>query len=315
MKKLFTLLVLTALISLFSYEGYAQQDAHYTQYLFNKMQLNPAYAGTLNGLSLTGIYRLQWIQIDDAPRSISLNGHSPIGNRVGVGLHLENDRVGVHDRWSMFASYAYRIPVGGEGNLSLGLQAGFLHYASNWSELSNDIQNVSNDPSFNNGVNASKLLPNFGLGAYYYTNSFWLGISVPHLLNSSLDNVDKNALYNNHYFFNTGVLFSVSDALKIRPSLLLKSVPALAPLSLDANLSFIIRDALWLGATYRFGDALAFLLEYQFVNGLRLGYAYDLTTSRLRVHNTGTHEIMLGWDIGGTGGSSNGEKILSPRFF
>lgn len=306
MKKLLASLFL---LVLFAYDSYAQQDAQYTQYMFNTQVLNPAYSGTRNGFSGTAIYRHQWAGLEGRPRTFSIGGHSPFGEKSGAGLYLENDRIGVHNRLSIFASYAYRIPVGLDGQLSLGLQAGILNYTSNWGDLGDVLHPT--DPILQG--QSSRTLPNFGLGAFYYNDQFYAGLSIPHLLDSTLDEVAQVAHQYRHYFLTAGMLFDIAPELQLRPSIMVKSVMANAPISADINLHFLIRDALWAGVGYRFGDALAFMLEYQFQNGLRIGYAYDVTVSKLGPFNSGSHEVMLGFDLLNDGGPST--KVLSPRFF
>lgn len=311
MKKLFIAVLLMLGVSA---DIFAQQDSEYTHYMFNSLVLNPGYAGSRGALSGTAIYRHQWAGITGAPRTFSLAGHSPFGERVGVGLYMESDRVGVHNRLSLFGSYAYRIPIAADGNLSLGIQAGFRNYVSDWNDSDLNIQNTS-DPSLSG--KQSKLLPNFGLGAYYYTERYYVGLSIPHLIDNKLDKVQELAKEYKHYFLTGGVVLDISPTVKFKPSVLLKSVPAVAPLEVDINLNFLFQDALWAGVGYRTADALLFMLEYQFANGLRLGYSYDLTLTQLGAHNSGSHEIMLGWDLAGGlgGGGGDGDKVLSPRFF
>ncbi len=316
MKKLIASSLLVLLIvTLFSVQSKAQQDAQYTQYMFNQMVLNPAYAGSKTGPSLTAIYRHQWAGFDGAPKTISGSFHTPFG-QSGIGLFIESDQIGLHDRLTANISYAYHIPIG-KAHWSLGVQGGLLNYSSNWTE------NQAFDPSDPNlASNESRLAPNFGLGTYIYGERFYLGFSVPHLLDSSLDNVSEVARRYKHYFGTAGVVIGMGPNLKLRPSVLVKAVPAVAPVEADLNLSLLIRDAFWVGAAYQTNDAVAFLLEYAPTKGgIKLGYSYDLTLTELAGVNNGSHEIMLGWDFGGTrgasGGSSSkgGEKILSPRYF
>ena len=310
-KLLIATLALLCFLMLDSERATAQQDAEYTQYMFNSLVLNPAYAGSRDALSATAIYRHQWAGMDGAPRTLSLGGHSPIGDRVGVGLFLENDRIGVHNRFSLFGSYAYKIPVAADGNLSLGLQAGILSYASNWANLPN-IQDPT-DPNFQG--QQSKLLPNFGIGAYYYTDRYYVGLSVPHLLANNLDDISPQAKQYMHYFLTGGMVFDINSDLKLKPSILIKHVPSLSPLEADLNVSLLFRDALWVGMGYRTADALLFLLEYQFPTGLRIGYSYDLTLTKLSGFNSGSHEIMLGIDLDTGSGGNSIQKVLSPRYF
>ncbi len=306
MKKSFLILIC---VMAFSYVSYGQQDSEYTQYMFNKLVINPSYAGSLDAFSTTAIYRHQWAGMDGAPRTFSINAHAPFGEHSGIGGYIENDKIGVHNRFSLFGSYAYRLDLGNAGQLSLGLQAGVQHYRSNWTEA-----NALDPDDIVLADDYSKLMPNFGLGALYYADNYYIGLGIPHLINNKLDNVTKEAHQFRHYFLGGGMMFDAGTNLKILPSVLLKSVPGRAPLEADLNIHFLLRDALWLGVGYRTADALAFLLEYQFVNGLRLGYAYDLTLTKLGPFNSGTHEVMLGWDIF-SDGSNPSRKIISPRFF
>lgn len=303
MKKIITCIVLCLCFA----DVYAQQDAQYTQYMFNGLALNPAYAGSREAISANLIYRSQWVNMDGSPKTFSASLHSPVGDNNGLGLMIESDKIGVHNRFSAYGSYAYRISVGEESRLALGVQAGVLSYRSDWTQVPS-IKDPT-DPNFSG--EESRLLPNFGLGIYYYTNNFYVGASIPHLLNSSLDVVDALSKYDRHYFLTSGVVLDITENVKIKPSILIKSVPSVSPISADLNLSFYVKEAFSIGASYRIGDALAFLLEYQFKNGLRLGYAYDYNLSALNSYNSGSHEIMVGWDLTGP----RPEKILSPRFF
>ncbi len=302
MKQLLIILIL----GFVSVSAFAQQDAQYTQYMFNGLVLNPAYAGSREATSITAIYRNQWVKMPGAPKTLSASVHTAVGEKNGVGLMLESDQIGAHSRFSLYGSYAYRLLLG-EGKLSLGVQAGILNYSSDWSKV-NNIKDAD-DPNFVG--QDSKLLPNFGIGAYYYLERFYVGASIPHLLNGALDDLEKTSVYDRHYFLTSGAVFDISPAVKLKPSILIKSVPSAAPISADLNLSFLIQDALWVGGSYRFGDAVALLMEYQFVNGLRLGYSYDFNISNLNSYNRGSHEIMVGWDLN----PQSPEKILSPRFF
>lgn len=305
MKKLtfFAALVLFSMVAAF-----AQQDAQYTQYLFNGLVINPAYAGSREALSVLALYRYQWVGLDGAPKTLSASVHSPVGDSNALGLYLENDVVGVHNRFSAYATYAYRIQVGNSAKLSLGLSAGVLSYRSDWTKT--DAIQDPTDPNFST-LEESKLLPNFGLGAYYYSDRFYIGLSVPHLLNSTLDEVSKLSKYKQHYFLSGGYVFDLSPSLKLKPSFLLKSVPSAAPFSADLNLNLLIKDMVWVGMGYRTGDALVFLTEYHMSKGLRIGYSYDFSVSKLSPYNSGSHEIMVGWDVA----RSKPEKVLSPRFF
>ncbi len=309
---IFSLLLFTAFTGAF-----AQQDAQYTQYMFNSMVINPAYAGSLDATSITAIYRHQWVGMAGAPRTFAASVHSPIVDKMGLGFFLENDVIGVHNRLSAYGSYAYHLPVGESTKLSLGLSAGMLYYTSDWSKAP-DILNPD-DPQFTG--TSSKVLPNFGVGAFFYDDNYYAGISVPHLLAAKMEAADTSisiSKYDQHIFLTGGYVFELSPSLKMKPAVLLKMVPGKAPVEADINLNFLIKDAIGLGAGFHTGTGIAFLAQYFFNNGLRLGYAYDYNLNQLSGFNSGSHEIMLGWDIARKKSDrtpEEKEKVLSPRFF
>ncbi|MGB1241421.1 MAG: PorP/SprF family type IX secretion system membrane protein [Chitinophagales bacterium] len=285
--------------------AFAQQDAQYTQYMFNTLVINPAYAGSREAVSILGIYRNQWTGFDGSPTSIAASVHSPIGEKLGLGLFLEADKIGVHQRISAYTSYAYKIAMG-SGYLSLGLQAGVLQYTSDWSELPDVLD--PDDPNF--AEDNSKILPNFGLGVYYYTEQFFIGASVPHLLDSSLEEVSELGIYEKHYWLTAGIAIPLSENLKVQPSLLVRAVPSIAPVNIDANVSLIINDIFRVGVGYRSSQAALFMLEFQ-QDKLRIGYSYDLDLSGFADQHSGTHEIMVGLDLP----TNKLQKVQSPRFF
>jgi type IX secretion system PorP/SprF family membrane protein len=294
---------------------YAQQDAQYTQYMFNSLVINPAYAGTRDAVSLTALYRHQWTGFDGAPRTFSASIHSPVGDKMGLGFFMEADKIGVHNRVSAYGSYAYRIPTSEKTQLSIGLDAGILYYTSNWADAPNPID--PSDPQLANTV--SNVIPNFGLGAYWYGDRHFIGFSVPHLLNNRLDDNDVLnyvSKYDMHYFLTAGYVFDMGESVKFKPTVLLKSVPSKAPLEADVNLNFLFKEAFWLGVGYHTGSGIAAILQYEFANNLRLGYAYDFNLSKLSNTNSGSHEIMLGWDFARAKKATKDKgKVLSPRYF
>ena len=313
MKKILTLLV----CFLGSYTAFAQQDAQYTQYMFNPLSYNPAYAGSRGGLSLMGLYRYQWAGIEGAPRNINIGVHSPLATNMAAGLYLENDVIGIHNSFNLYGSYAYHIPIANDSKLSLGLQAGIQNYTADWSKIDpNDIDDPT-DPSISDNGQLGmqkKLSPNFGLGAYYYADKYFVGVSVPHLLKGTLDNLQQLSQREQHYFVSGAYVFSLTEQLDLKPTVLLKAANH-SPLEADINLSLLVNKAIWIGAGYQTTDGMAFNAAYQFKNGLRIGYAYDLTLSKLANYSSGSHEIMLGWDLKRTNNDSKDENLLSPRFF
>jgi len=297
----------------------AQQDARYTHYMFNQLVLNPGYAGSAETTSLLGLYRTQWVGLDGSPQTIALSGHTALGSgkKIGLGGHFEYDEIGVHQRVSAFATYAYKIPMG-TGKLGLGVQAGALLLQSNWTRIKASAEPGVVDPRISGDV--SKVLPNFGIGAHYYTKNYYLGVSVPHLLNNKLDSnnetdLAKLARQYRQYNVMGGLIFPLGNSLKLKPSFLIKSVPGNAPTQVDINLSALIKETLWLGSSFRFDqsptpESLDFIVGVQLKQGMRISYAHDFTLSDLRRQQNGTHEIILGYDF-----PSKSKRIITPRYF
>ena len=290
-------------------DSYGQQDAEYTQYMFNSLVLNPAYTGSRGVISTNALYRNQWTGIDGAPETVSFSIHGPLrDSNSALGLWIENDEIGAHKQLRLYGSYAYHIPMDNGAKLSLGLQAGIRNFsfdiAGNGSLLG--------DQQFVQVANAgNQLLPNIGAGAWYYTKTFYAGISAPHLLQSYIYEDGGTDFYReiNHYFLTAGVVLPLTDNVKFKPTALLKIVKN-APVELDLTAHFLINEMLWLGAAWRSNDSIDFLGEIQLSPQLRAGYAYDLTTSELRNHTSGTHEVMLGYDF-----CFKRNQIVTPRYF
>jgi type IX secretion system PorP/SprF family membrane protein len=288
----------------------AQQDAQYSQYMFNQLAFNPAYAGSRDALSATMLLRRQWLGFDGGPATGSFNIHTPILNeRHGVGFQFENDRVGVTTQTNVALSYAYRIPVG-NGFLNLGLNAGILHYKTRFSQ----INPTDPDPS-KPSVDAAAILPRVGIGAYYSTPKFFAGISAPNLLagryygsgNSTAGQLaSKQSM---HTFGMVGAILPLGSNVSFRPSAVIKYVPN-APMQIDLNATMFFAKMIGVGVGYRTTDALVFMLEFQSRRRFRMGYAYDMTLSPLRTYNTGSHELMIGLDLGW--GKTN---FMTPRYF
>ena len=319
------ILAILTVLALGIYENAnAQQLPRYTQYMFNKMVLNPGYTGSNEGLSLTALYRTQWVNIDGAPTSITLSGHSPLGDqkKIGLGGYLEYDQIGVHNQINAFAAYSYKFILG-ESRLSLGLQGGISYLASNYQNVEGNSYIIPGiDIPFQN--NEQRLLPNFGLGLYYYQpNLFYVGAAIPYLLNNNLRDplVDpaRTPHQDRHYNFMAGLVFG--NDVKISPSTLIKIVPSQAPIQFDMNLMASLKEKIWLGVSYRFAAGNESKpLESESINGiiafqmkqLRIGYAYDYTISALDAFAMplGSHEITLNYDMKG-----KGVRYYTPRHF
>ncbi|GIV33064.1 MAG: membrane protein [Chitinophagales bacterium] len=302
MKKIRPILDLTVLLTLVLVQApplRAQQDAMYSMYMFNGLALNPAYAGARDRATIVALYRHQWTGLDGAPQTLSLSGHSPLLNdKIGLGLSLTNDRISIFNRLAITGHYAFRINIRNKGKLALGLSVTFHQIIARWGDIT---LNEMNDQAFQQS-RESLITPNFGAGIYYYMDKFYAGFSVPNFLNMSLkENVRFEgtadiARFWKHYFFTAGMMFRITDKVKFKPSVLFKYVRN-APFEADLNASFLFMDAFWLGASYRTGDAVLFMVEYNFSKGIRIGYAYDYTLTELTDYNSGTHEIMVGYEF------------------
>lgn len=298
-------LILTASVSV-----KAQQHPMYSQYMFNMMNINPAYAGSRGVLTATALYRNQWVGIEGAPQTTSLGFDMPINSKmIGIGLQMYDDRLGIERTTGLNASYAFRIQLTESGTLSLGLQAGVLNYRANYSEV-RTFQ--PNDPSFNQNI--SGILPAAAAGIYYNSDRFYFGVSVPALLKTkiSTDGVTDIASVTGrdvHLYATTGFVLKLNQDLVLKPSILVKAVSG-APTEFDFNGNLWIQNVIAFGFSYRTGDAIVGMAELQLSRQLRLGYAYDKTFTDLGNVNSGTHELMLRMEFGSSSG-----KVASPRYF
>ena len=295
----------------------AQQDAQYTQYMFNTMSVNPAYAGSRGQFSAAALYRSQWVGLDGAPETFTLNLHSPIRNsKLGYGISVVQDNIGdgVVSETYFDAVVSYTIDVSLEGKLSFGLKAGGNLLNLDFNGLRNfDVEPVNVDNIEN------RFSPNVGLGIYYHTNEFYAGLSAPNLLETEhFDNsrTDVNAVQflskeRINFYFITGYVFDLGGNLKFKPALLTKVVGG-APLQVDASASFLFNDRFSFGAAYRWDAALSGLIGFQITDQLMLGLAYDRETTALggTQFNDGSFEVFLRFEL-----VKSFQKLVSPRFF
>lgn len=280
---------------LYSAVVFGQQKPIFSQYSFNPLAINPAFAGSQDQFSASALYRSQWVNLEGAPTTSTLTANSGIGGkRIGLGFVLSNDQIGVHSDLALYVSYAFRIKFK-DGALAMGLQAGFNNLKSDFTKLT--LQNI-NDPNLT-GVFA-KFNPNFGAGVFYDKGPFYAGLSVPYLINSkffSTGEIDfSEAQSKRYYFLIVGRLFNVNNWLDIKPETLIRWQEG-APLGIDLNLKFIVDKKIALGGSYRSGDAFITTFELQLNDNLRLGYAYEATLSSIRYFSRGSHEFMVNYRI------------------
>lgn len=278
----------------------------YSQYMLNGLALNPAYAGSRDVFNITIGYRNQWVGFDGAPVSQTLSAHTPLKNeKIALGVFLHNEQIDVRNNTSLYINYAYRLPLAG-GRLSLGLKAGGVNRNVNWNKLSlhdpGDI--VFSDPG------SSDILPNFGFGAYYYADRFFIGASIPLFLSDSTRNSKAVSYHDmsNYNYLVSGGFVAGRGGVKIKPSFLVKYNER-NPVQIDANLSFILADRVWLGASYRLENAVVGLVKVQLNEQFRIGYTYDYSLGHLNNYNNGSHEIVLIYDF------RYRVNAVNPRYF
>ena len=306
MKKIYlTALVLFSMIM----DLQAQQDPHYTQYMYNMNVINPAYAGSKENLSIGMLYRKQWVEIEDAPTTATLSGHAPVGKNVGLGLSVISDKIGPVEENNIYGDFSYTLQLGGEHKLAFGLKAGLtLHQVGLYSDINYTLPDA-NDPAF--AQNTSNSYFNLGSGLFYYTNKYYLAFSVPNMMKSKhLDyNGRKFGSEVSHYFLTGGYVFDLTENVKFKPFFMMKSAFN-APVSLDLSTNFLFNQKFEAGVTYRLQDSFGAMINYAISPNVKLGYAYDHIVSDLNVTTPSSHEIVLLFDL-----NFPRKVSSSPRFF
>ena len=293
--------------------GYSQQDAQYTQYMYNTISVNPAYAGSRGVLSIAALHRSQWVGLDGAPTTQTLNFHTPVSDNVGLGLSVVNDEIGNGTNQDTYidAAFSYTVNTSEEGKLSFGLKAGGHLFNVDFTKLRN-YGAESNLPNIDN-----KFSPNFGAGIYYHTDQFYAGLSVPNFLQTEhFDSSDTNsssliAQERMNFYLITGYVFDLNTNVKLKPAALIKAVKG-APLQVDLSANFLFNDRFSLGAAYRWDAALSALFGFQLNDQLMLGLAYDKEVTDLGAtrFNDGSFEFMLRYEF-----LNKYRRVITPRFF
>ncbi|MCJ7467906.1 MAG: type IX secretion system membrane protein PorP/SprF [Maribacter sp.] len=288
---------------------FGQQDAQYTQYMYNTVSVNPGYAGSRGHISIALLHRSQWVGLDGAPKTQTFNIHSPIGYRgVGLGLSIVNDRIGPTAETNFDIDFSYTLYTSTEGRLSFGIKASANLLDIRFSELNQ----YTTDPTLQQDIQ-NRLSPNIGAGIYYHTEHFYAGLSVPRFLETS--HFDESSLSTAreqmNYYFITGYVWDLNPFLKFKPTLLSKIVLG-APLQVDLSANFMLNEKFILGAAYRWDAALSGMAGFQLSNKFLIGIAYDKETTELGSarFNDGSFEVILRYDFISTKG-----KVKSPRFF
>ncbi|PKD19240.1 hypothetical protein APR41_16765 [Salegentibacter salinarum] len=292
---------------MFSVSALAQQLPQFTQYMYNTISINPAYAGSRDGFSITALNRNQWAGVSGAPNTQTLSVHSPLTNdKVGLGLSVINDKTGYENYTYAYGDFAYRLDFNNNISLAMGLKAGMSYYNLD-EELFND-QQVLNDPFFEDQFN--KWTPNFGIGFYLSAQNWYIGASAPKLINNNNHEYNEFlAMEQIHYYLTGGYVFDLNENLKFRPTTLLKMTSG-APLSVDFSGTMIFHEKFYMGANWRIEDALGAFLDVELFDGFRAGYAYEYSISDIRPYTSGSHEILLIYEF-----RFQKTRYKSPRFF
>lgn len=312
MRKIFKGLIVIVVLFLNCAELFAQQNALFSQYMFNTLAFNPAYAGSRNVAAATALYRNQWVGIEGAPQTGTFTMDAPFANeRLGLGIQLMSDKIGITKTTGIVLSGAYRIPIN-EGSLSFGLQGSMNNYHAGFSSVNLDPSGPVPDMAFATDINKS--LYNFGAGTYYRNSRFYAGLSIQDFVRNRLNFNDINAgditaRQSAHAYLATGYVFPLGYDFNLKTSVLVKGVKG-APVQGDLNATLWIKEVLAIGAEYRTSADISAMMEIRVSPRVSLGYAYDKSITSLRTYNSGSHEFMLRYEF-----SFDRDRVLSPRYF
>lgn len=287
---------------LITVNAFGQQDTQYTQYMYNMIVLNPAYAGSTGVTSVGLLGRTQWVGIDGAPKTVTFSIHSPIGKQVGLGFSVVHDEVGPVKEDNMYVDFSYTIKTSEESRLAFGLKGGLTFL---------DVRdfNLQDADPLNTPIHETS--PNFGAGVYYYTNKFYAGLSIPNFLETrhleTSNGQSSSVKEKMHYFLTSGYVFELNDHLKLKPSTMIKATSG-APLSVDLSANLLVEERFEFGLSYRLDDSISGMVGFRVNKDFRIGYAFDHTVSNYGQFNSGSHELLLLFDF-------NRKNVKSPRFF
>lgn len=289
-------------------QSWGQQDPHSTLYIFNPLQFNSAYAGSRGSININGLFRYQWVGFEGAPYTGYLSWHMPIVRQnMGIGTYVVSDNIGAWNNIHAYASYAYSLKLNEKGlRLNLGINAGIDYFQVYYQGL-----RVVDNTDFNYITPLNKVLPNFGFSSYMYNQRFFVGLSVPRLLQQEINPGSISDLTKNfrHYYVFGGGLIKLDPAIYYRPSVFFKMVEN-APLTFDITNTFIFYNRFWAGINYRFHESVGLHLLVNLKSNVYFGYMYEYPINDLRTNQWGTHEVVIGVDL-----KRNKKAVVSPRYF
>ncbi|MEZ7507328.1 type IX secretion system membrane protein PorP/SprF [Flavobacterium sp. Arc2] len=289
-----------------SLASFAQQDAQYTQYMYNTININPAYAGSRGAMSIFALHRTQWVGLDGAPVTNAVSINTPLNNsNLGLGLSLVNDKIGPTQENTFSADISYTVPTSETNKLSFGIKATANVFNLDASKLNPQIS----DPTLHDYGN--KFTPNIGAGIYWHSDKAYVGLSVPNFIATNRYDDNEVAIFKEkiNYYLIAGYVFDLSYNLKFKPALLTKLVEG-APLQVDVSGNFMLNDKFSLGLAYRWSAAVSAMAGFQVSDAIYIGYGYDFETTKLQNYNSGSHEIFFRYEL-----FKNNKRITSPRFF
>ncbi len=293
----------------FSIVSNAQQDAQYTQYMYNTIEINPAYAGSRGALSVFGLYRTQWVGLEGAPQTSTFSVNTPLRNSdLGLGVSLVNDKIGPTNENTLSGDLSYTMPTSETWDVSFGIKGTMNIFNLDINKLSFEDQD---DPQFQNLNN--RITPNVGAGVYFHSDRAYVGLSVPNFIETNRYDSDDTAIFKEkiNYYLIAGYVFNLDrlEYIKFKPALMAKMVEG-APLQVDVSGNFMFNEKFVLGLAYRWSASVSAMAGFQVTKGMYIGYGYDHETTQLRKYNSGSHEIFLRFEF-----LNNYNKMISPRFF
>ncbi|MGG5506844.1 MULTISPECIES: PorP/SprF family type IX secretion system membrane protein [unclassified Myroides] len=289
-------------------QTYGQQDPQYTQYMYNHSNINPAYAGSREGVHIFGLYRTQWVGLEGAPKTATLSVNTPLGESgLGLGVNFTNDHLGVMDDNTLSVDLSYAVDINHQYKLAFGLKGSANLLDVNYSKL--HIYNPTDPVSADDIKN--EFTPNIGAGLFLYSDKAYVGLSAPNLLTRTRydDNDVQTLRQKMHLYLTGGYVFDLNSNLKFKPATMIKMEQG-SPLQVDVSANFMFSDKFTLGAAYRWDASVSALAGFQVSEQIFVGYSYDAETSKLARYNSGSHEIFLRFSL-----FNSFKRVAAPRFF